>query len=76
MSILKTTESKVYESFDDMPLFNSKAGMKLLQGIIDYKFVKPSVIQQLAIMPLSQGRDVIAKHNQVVVRLLHLLLVH
>jgi len=44
-----------YSSFDDMPL-----APELLHGIYSYGFEKPSVIQQKAIVPLSQGKDVIA----------------
>jgi len=44
-----------YSSFDDMPL-----SAELLHGIYSYGFEKPSVIQQKAIVPLSQGKDVIA----------------
>jgi len=43
-------------SFDDMEL-----GDNLLRGIYSYGFQNPSAIQQLAIMPVRSGRDVIAQ---------------
>lgn len=33
----------------------------LLRGIVDYNFEKPSAIQQRAIVPIINGRDVIAQ---------------
>ena len=44
------------------PTFES-LGLKedLLRGIYSYNFEKPSAIQQRAILPISQGRDVIAQ---------------
>ena len=49
-------EVKTYESFDDMNLKKP-----LLKGIYSYGFEKPSTIQQKAIIPLSQGNDLIAQ---------------
>ena len=43
-------------SFDDMEL-----GDNLLRGIYAYGFENPSAIQQMAIRPIKQGRDVIAQ---------------
>ena len=44
------------ETFDAMGLKE-----KLLRGIYEYGFDKPSAIQQRAVMPILQGRDVIAQ---------------
>lgn len=52
-------------SYDDVKAVNSfeKMGLKdgLLKGIFQYGFQKPSAIQQRAILPIIQGRDVIAQ---------------
>lgn len=47
---------KIIPSFDGMGLKD-----KLLRGIYAYGFEKPSAIQQRAITPILQGRDVIAQ---------------
>ena len=44
------------ESFDDMNL-----QMKLLRGIYAYGFEKPSKIQQVGIIPITKGYDVIGQ---------------
>jgi len=49
-------EVKVIPSFDNMGLSE-----QLLRGIYAYGFEKPSAIQQRAITPILQGRDVIAQ---------------
>eukprot|EP01088_Endostelium_zonatum_P000599 TRINITY_DN10848_c0_g1_i1.p1 TRINITY_DN10848_c0_g1~~TRINITY_DN10848_c0_g1_i1.p1 ORF type:complete len:408 (+),score=98.22 TRINITY_DN10848_c0_g1_i1:87-1310(+) len=46
----------VIPEFDQMGLRND-----LLRGIFTYGFEKPSAIQQRAIVPFSQGRDIIAQ---------------
>jgi translation initiation factor 4A len=46
----------IYESFEDMDLNDS-----LLRGIFAYGYEKPSVIQQKAIKPLMEGKDLIAQ---------------
>ncbi|RZC47099.1 hypothetical protein C5167_040061 [Papaver somniferum] len=43
-------------TFDEMGIKND-----LLRGIYEYGFEKPSAIQQRAVMPIIQGRDVIAQ---------------
>lgn len=43
-------------AFDDMPL-----GMGLLRGIYSTGFERPSAIQQLAIVPMARGGDVLAQ---------------
>lgn len=53
---LDTDWDQVVETFDDMNLKE-----ELLRGIYAYGFEKPSAIQQRAIMPCIQGRDVIAQ---------------
>mmetsp|Transcript_26802 Transcript_26802/g.29881 ORF Transcript_26802/g.29881 Transcript_26802/m.29881 type:complete len:399 (+) Transcript_26802:65-1261(+) len=47
---------KIYPSFDSMNLNDD-----LLRGIFHYGFEKPSAIQQRAIVPMNQGRDLIAQ---------------
>jgi len=47
---------EVYNSFDSMGLPD-----QLLRGIYSFGFEKPSKIQERAIMPISQGRDVLAQ---------------
>ncbi|KAG2343573.1 DEAD-domain-containing protein [Suillus weaverae] len=46
----------VVSNFDDLNLKED-----LLRGIYAYNFEKPSAIQQRAILPITQGRDVIAQ---------------
>ena len=45
-----------YETFDEM-----KLKMNLLRGIYAYGFEKPSSIQQKAIIPMTQGHDIIGQ---------------
>jgi superfamily II DNA/RNA helicase len=57
---------KNYESFDEMPLFTDNEdmngpNMKLLRGILSYGFEEPTIIQQQAIVPIYQGKNVIAQ---------------
>lgn len=47
---------QVVNNFDAMGLREA-----LLRGIYQYGFEKPSAIQQRAILPIVQGRDVIAQ---------------
>lgn len=47
---------QVVRSFDQMGLRDD-----LLRGIFAYGFEKPSAIQQRALLPIVQGRDVIAQ---------------
>jgi ATP-dependent RNA helicase len=47
---------KAITSFEQMGLKQD-----LLRGIFNYGFEKPSAIQQRAIIPITQGRDVIAQ---------------
>ena len=49
-------EVDIYESFEDMDLNDS-----LLRGIFAYGYEKPSIIQQKAIKPLMEGKDIIAQ---------------
>ncbi|MCI27225.1 DEAD-box ATP-dependent RNA helicase 2-like [Trifolium medium] len=54
---LETTEGvKTFQSFEEMGIKDN-----LLRGIYQYGFDKPSAIQQRAIAPIIQGRDVIAQ---------------
>lgn len=48
--------NNIYPEFDKMPLKE-----KLIRGIFAYGFEKPSYIQQRAIVPLSEGHDIIAQ---------------
>ena len=52
-------ESNFTESVDSFDELNLKPD--LLRGIYGYGFEKPSIIQQKAILPIIQGRDVIAQ---------------
>nr|KAG5696385.1 hypothetical protein BaRGS_030485 [Batillaria attramentaria] len=54
--IIESNYDAICDSFDDMNLREA-----LLRGIYAYGFEKPSAIQQRAIMPCIQGRDVIAQ---------------
>lgn len=54
--VIETNWDQVVEKFDDMNLRE-----ELLRGIYAYGFEKPSAIQQRAIIPCIQGRDVIAQ---------------
>lgn len=47
---------KVYESFDDMDIPEN-----ILRGIYSYGFEKPSPIQQKGIVPMMNGRDLLAQ---------------
>jgi len=46
----------IYENFDDMKLKD-----EILRGVYAYGFEKPSPIQQQAIVPIIQGKDIIAQ---------------
>jgi superfamily II DNA/RNA helicase len=54
---------KYYKEFEDMPLFQtgSEESIKILQGILEYGFETPSEIQQTAIVPMCEGRSLIAQ---------------
>jgi len=53
----ETTEGvKAIASFEEMGIKDD-----LLRGIYQYGFEKPSAIQQRAVTPIIQGRDVIAQ---------------
>jgi len=52
----ETNNNEVVASFDRMGLKEN-----LLRGIYSYGFEKPSAIQQRAILPMSQGRHVLAQ---------------
>lgn len=52
----ETTELPVFTSFDDMSL-----PMDLLRGIYGNGFERPSAIQSKAIVPMVQGRDILAQ---------------
>ncbi|CDO76554.1 hypothetical protein BN946_scf184982.g13 [Trametes cinnabarina] len=58
-------EKLVFESSEAVPVVSTfdDLGLKedLLRGIYAYNFEKPSAIQQRAILPIIQGRDVIAQ---------------
>lgn len=55
-SQIETNYDKVVYEFDDMNLDE-----KLLRGVFGYGFNKPSAIQQRAIMPIIEGKDVLAQ---------------
>ena len=52
------SEVKIYETFDEMNLPEN-----LLRGIYSYGYEKPSKIQSLAIVPIKEGRDIIAQSS-------------
>jgi translation initiation factor 4A len=49
-------EVKAYASFEEMALPDN-----LLRGVYGYGYERPSAIQQKAIMPIKEGRDVLAQ---------------
>nr|CDS27603.1 eukaryotic initiation factor 4A [Hymenolepis microstoma] len=53
---IETNYYEVVESFDDLGLKDD-----VLRGIYQYGFERPSAIQQRAILPCLQGRDIIAQ---------------
>jgi translation initiation factor 4A len=56
MSILEPEEVVSVNSFDDMNLPEN-----LLRGVYSHGFEKPSIIQQKGILPIAQGRDLLAQ---------------
>lgn len=52
-----------FKDFEDMPIFQSGSdkSIKILQGLLEYGFEKPSEIQQTAVAPLCSGRSIIAQ---------------
>lgn len=54
--IMESNFDESVETFDELNLKS-----ELLRGIYGYGFEKPSLIQQKAILPIIQGRDVIAQ---------------
>jgi translation initiation factor 4A len=54
--ITPSDDVKVYETFDDMNLSE-----ELLRGVYSHGFTKPSQIQTKGIMPMLEGRDLIAQ---------------
>lgn len=54
--VIESNWNKVVDNFDDMNLKEA-----LLRGIYAYGFERPSAIQQRAILPCIEGRDVIAQ---------------
>ena len=55
-NISQTPDLKVYDTFESMGLPE-----KLLRGIFAYGFERPSDIQTKAIVPIREGRDVLAR---------------
>ena len=55
-SQIQTNYDKVVYKFDDLNLKE-----ELLRGIYGYGFVDPSAIQQRAILPITEGHDVLAQ---------------
>jgi len=55
--VFETTDGiEPITSFNDMGIKED-----VLRGVYEYGFEKPSAIQQRAVMPILQGRDVIAQ---------------
>jgi translation initiation factor 4A len=55
-SILPTPDLKIYDSFDSMELPEA-----LLRGIYGHGFERPSDIQTKGIIPIKEGRDILAQ---------------
>lgn len=53
---ITSDEVKVYETFDSMDLPEP-----ILRGVYGYGFEKPSAIQQKGIVPIKEGRDILAQ---------------
>lgn len=53
---IANADVKVYDTFDEMSLSDD-----LLQGIYSFGFEKPSEIQKRGIMPIVEGRDLLAQ---------------
>lgn len=59
---IHSKDIETYTSFEEMPMFDcDNPNMELLQGIMNYGFTKPSLIQEIGIVPLSQGYNMIAQ---------------
>ncbi len=57
MSLIEeSTDIAIYKNFDDMPL-----NEHLLRGIYSHGFEKPSPIQEKAIAPIAEGRNLLAQ---------------
>jgi translation initiation factor 4A len=54
--IEESTDITIYKCFDDMPLNEN-----LLRGIYSHGFEKPSPIQEKAIAPIAEGRNLLAQ---------------
>jgi translation initiation factor 4A len=54
--IKESSDIRLYTTFDDMSLSDS-----LLRGIYGHGFEKPSQIQQKGIVPVKEGRDILAQ---------------
>lgn len=55
-TIKESSELKLYTTFDEMSLPEN-----LLRGIYSFGFEKPSLIQQKGIVPIKNGRDILAQ---------------
>jgi translation initiation factor 4A len=53
---IESPEEKTIESWDELNIPE-----ELLRGIYSYGFEKPSEIQKKSILPMTEGRDVIAQ---------------
>lgn len=60
-SSYQASDIPIYQEFEDMPLFQVDESKNLLRGIIAYGFQVPSEIQKRAIMPIANGRNLIAQ---------------
>ena len=56
LTIMESNDEIIVKNWDDLNLKTD-----LLRGIFSYGFEKPSEIQQKAILPITQGNDVIAQ---------------
>ena len=61
----KAAQNFIYETSEDVKVVQSfeELGLRpeLLKGVYAYGFEKPSAVQQRAILPILQGRDIIVQ---------------
>jgi translation initiation factor 4A len=55
-TVVEPSDVKIYSTFDEMGLPDA-----VLRGVYSYGFEKPSRIQEKAIVPILEGRDVLAQ---------------
>ena len=58
-SVAPSAPIKLYKTYDEMPIIRDNTD--LLRGIYAFGFEKPSPIQQQAIVPMAEGRDMLGQ---------------